>query len=625
MGPNKSLDHKLVITALIGDVAKQHTNVSEKELRLDATKASERVVKEGMSFLTRTLPTIGKALDRALAGGQPLLATEHGFKPVSAEIKYPKFLGTLFKNVLDPNGNPLNAPCVDSVRSLRQILYTYYKYEIPYDPQLERDVIAKFERTELDIRTHNQTLAAIANRMDSTGVRAEEVLPPFAAKLVKDARRLLWEVLGRLNPRDIRPRHGPGAVSTRERHSKKYMFSQVPSRVTEYWPLDAYFYASLGHVCDEIQSLQAIDDGESPAKVILVPKDSRGPRLISCEPLSLQWIQQGLMELIVQRVESCALVRYNVSFTDQARNQRGAILGSLRGKYATLDLEEASDRVTVGLVRLLIPEPLRGAILASRSLSTQLPSGQVITLEKFAPMGSALCFPIMALIIWALLTAVADEDVRESILVYGDDVVVPTTYVGHAIERLEAFGLKINRAKSCTSGLFRESCGMDALSGANVTPVRFRTVWSPSPCPSSYVSWIAYANSCYERRYFDTYDYIVSCLGTLYKVLRQDEKPRFAAVPSLYEVPEQYKPRVSRINQNLQKRQWKVRGVRSVKRREEIPGWNKLLRFFAEANRRSPIVFNTTNSRCQELGAIQSPFSASEYTERRTKFVWRWQ
>lgn len=626
MVPNKSLDHKLVITALIGDVAKQHTNVSEKELRLDATKASERVVKEGMSFLTKTLPALGKALDKCLSGGSKLLASELGFVPVSAETLYPKFLGTLFKNVLNPDGTSLDAPCADSVRSLRQILYLYYKYELPYDPQLERDVISKFIRTEDDIRQPNQVLAAIAKRLDKSPMAVEEVLPPYAAKVVKDARRLLWEVLGRLDPKEIRPRHGPGAVSTKERYSRKYMFKQIPKRVADYWPMDAYFYASLGHVCDEVHSIQSMDDGESPARVILVPKDSRGPRLISCEPLSLQWIQQGLMELIVRRVESCALVKYNVSFTDQARNQRGALLGSSTGKYATLDLEEASDRVTVGLVQLLIPEPLRGAILASRSLSTQLPSGQELILEKFAPMGSALCFPIMALIIWALLVAVADKDVRESVLVYGDDVVVPTTYVGHAIERLEAFGLKINHAKSCTSGLFRESCGMDALSGRNVTPVRFRTVWSPSPCPSSYVSWIAYANSCYERRYFDTYDYIVGHLGTLYKVLRCDEKPRFAAVPSLYEVPEQYKPRVSRTNHNLQKREWKVRGVRSVNRREELPGWNKLLRFFAEVSRRVPITFGTTNSRCQELGdRIDSPFSASEYTERRTKFVWRWQ
>lgn len=665
METNKSLDHKLVITALLGDVAKQHTNIPAKEFILDAQKVCKRMDMEGMGFLTKTLPSLGKALDRVLASGHTLVCSELGFEPVAEGSCLPILMGGLFKNVLSDDGNVLPSPCVDSVRSLRQVLYCYYKYELPYDPQQERDVIQRFEETEVDIRQHNKNLAAIAKLFDAherlverrTLVFSESVkdplsggltpatikaikrqeekymeaiqgsFSPLALRIVLHARKLLKAVCGSINPLDIMPRHGPGAVSTKERHSKKYVFKQVPGRVTDIWPLDAYFYASVGHVCDEYKSLLTTCDKESAARVILVPKDSRGPRLISCEPLSLQWIQQGIMEVIVKRVERCPLVMGNVSFTDQSRNQRAALFGSRRGEYATLDLKDASDRITCGLVSLLFPEPLRGALMASRSLSTQLPSGISINLEKFAPMGSALCFPVMALSIWAILSAVVDRDVQERILVYGDDVVVPSKYVGHAIERLEAFGLAINHAKSCTSGFFRESCGMDAFLGAPVTPVRFRTVWSSSPCPSSYVSWIAYANSCYKRKYFDTYDYIVGQLCSLYGIIAESPDPDKSPVPALYEVPEQHRPYKTRINKSLQKREYKVRGVRSLTRREELPGWNKLLRYFAETNRKARAVFGkSTNSRSQELGEIvKSPFSASEYTERRTKFVWRWQ
>lgn len=670
METNKSLDHKLVITALLGDVAKQHTNIPAKEFRLDAQKAIKRMEKEGIGFLTKTLPSLGKALDRAMSTDSALVCADQGFDPVKPGSNLPIFMGGLFKNVLSGDGKLLPNPCVNSVRSLRQVLYCYYKYELPYDPQLERDTISRFKNTEDDIRKHNENLTAIAKLFDvheecvekrtllaapehwDIGYNAyadralyrktiaslakkeeaamskiEGCFNPFTLKLVLHARRLLKAVVGPINPLDIMPRHGPGAVSTKERHSKKYMFKQVPRRVTDIWPLDAFFYASAGHVCDEYKTFSKVCDGESPARVILVPKDSRGPRLISCEPLSLQWVQQGLMEVIVKRVERYPLIMGNVSFTDQQRNQIAALFGSLRGEYATLDLKDASDRITCGLVSLLFPEPLRSALFASRSLSTQLPDGVSINLEKFAPMGSALCFPIMALSIWALLSAEVDKDTKDRILVYGDDVVVPSSYVGHAIERLEAFGLAINHAKSCTSGLFRESCGMDAFAGAPVTPVRFRTVWSSSPCPSSYVSWIAYANSCYERKYFDTYDYIVGQLGSLYGILAESQDPGSSPVPALYEVPEQYRPYKTRINKSLQKKEYKVRGVRSLTRREELPGWNKLLRYFAETNRKSrPKFGRSTNSRSQELGEIvKTPFSASEYTERRTKFVWRWQ
>jgi hypothetical protein len=329
---------------------------------------------------------------------------------------------------------------------------------------------------------------------------------------VRESRILLSRLLDSFDPKDIVPRHGPGAVATKQQLWSKYLWTNVSAKITERYPLDEYFYACLGHVCDRYRDI-AITDLDLPAKVILVPKDSRGPRLISCEPVDYQWIQQGLGRALVRHVESHWLTKHNVFFSNQQTNRFGALLGSLNGEYATLDLKEASDRITVSLVRLLFPEHISMYLLSCRSSSTVLPDGTVLPLQKFAPMGSALCFPIMALCIWAILTAplVSDteSDTREGIAVYGDDVIVPSHYVGDAIELLEAFGLKVNRAKSCIKGFFRESCGMDAFKGSDVTPTRLRTVWSSSPSPESYTSWIAYANSFWDKKYYHTYDYIV--------------------------------------------------------------------------------------------------------------------
>jgi len=455
-------------------------------------------------------------------------------------------------------------------------------------------------------------------------------LSSCTAVVTARAKKILSDLFARFDPTDIYPKHGPGAVSTKEQLSGKYCWTNVSARITSKYPLDAYFYASLGHFCDELKNLNSLTEESNPAKVVLVPKDSRGPRLISCEPLDFQWIQQGLGRSIVELVESHDLTKYNVFFTNQSPNQCGALLGSSTGKYATLDLNEASDRVSLRLVHLLFPPTLYEYLEAARSSSTVLPDGEELKLRKFAPMGSCLCFPIMALTIWAILTSGApDEHTRERILVYGDDVIVPTAYADDAIELLESFGLKINRDKSCTKGLFRESCGVDAFEGINVTPVRLRTVWSSSRSPDSYASWVAYANSFYQRKYFHTYDYIVGLLSELYRTI-PDKSLKHLGVPYLMETPETMETPKTRVNPDYQSLEYNVWVLKSPVVYQSISGWSMLLRYFAEkANSRNA---NTPTSNDSPrfkpewaIEALERSFSVREYTRPRTSMlVRRW-
>jgi hypothetical protein len=453
------------------------------------------------------------------------------------------------------------------------------------------------------------------------------------------------------DPLDIYPKHGPGSVSTKETGPGKYKWSRVSSRIRNVYPLDAYYFASLGHVCDRLQELQNLEECESSAKVILVPKDSRGPRLISEEPLDFQWIQQGLHRAIVEHVERHALTKHNVHFTDQTNNRLGALLGSCQerlhwhsvkkvgipyklsvGEYATLDLKEASDRISIGLVNLLFPEKLLSYLMNTRSLSTVLPDGRIKVLNKFAPMGSALCFPVLALSIWAILTAASpDADTRESILVYGDDVVVKTAQAANAIHQLESFGLLVNRDKSCTTGFFRESCGLDAFRGEEVTPVRFRTVWTSARRPGPYTSYIAYANALYARGYYATYRLITNSLFSVYGNIPSIDMR--LACPSLVEVPEEMRPKAKRTNKDLQRSEWRVWDLRTPRLTKEIDGWSMLLRYFAEnvGRPRSPVEVNVLADAGKlsptwlPFGATGSKFSASSYTNRDTEqLVKRW-
>jgi len=637
MVPNKSLDEHIVIHRLLYDA---HVSWSEifnaRALKLTCQKVSDRVRSEGIGFLTKTLPRLGKCLDQALTGSIRLTAAVHGFDTQDGS-ELPRFLGEFFARIFQQDGNILPNPDAKCVEVVRTILYSFYKYEIPYTETQEQQVLSDFRKAEEDL-THSDACIAILRTALAESNRARRRGKAYAdlhdlskdfstsnlVRVIREAQRLLIELFVSFDGYDIIPRHGPGVVSTGERLSAKFLWTNISHRITDVYPIDAYFCASNGHVCDSYDSFDAIKNTDNSAQVILVPKDSRGPRLISCEPVDFQWVQQGLRQAIYRLVEGNVLTKYNVFFTDQGPNQKGALLGSSTGKYATLDLKEASDRVSLDLVHLLFPENLTRFTDVARSVSTVLPNGEKLILRKFAPMGSALCFPIMALTIWSLLTANApDADTRESILVYGDDVIVPTAYAASAMAILEAFGLKINQAKSCTQGSFRESCGVDAFQGVNVTPVRFRTVWDESPRPNVYTSWIAYANQLFDRRRFATYNYIVERLEAVYGPI-PDKSMNISSCPCLRVSSARKDSFKRKTDKNLQKVLYRVRVEESPSVTQVIPGWNMLLRYFTEAA--NPVPVRPDENRIGVVGnKPASPFAVSEYTRRHSSIlVWRW-
>jgi len=692
LGPNKSLDVviKLIVT-LLHDVQTSHGAVFNcKALRLTTKVVQRRALNEGIGFFTKTLPSLGKALDRALCENTPLTAATHRFQPMK-NSELPRFLGELFSKVFSPKGELLRCSCVldqkvqaDCVRSLRLILYSFYKYKLPYEDKECEKVIQQFERTEDELGPVSEQLSTIRGcflrhsepensflvwrpsrncdvslpieplslngkehlRVSTDGTTffgnynsgfypLEKVGGTRAEYewlcTIRSARKLLAELFADFDPMDIYPRHGPGAVATKQQLSDKYRWTNISANITSVYPLDAYFFASLGHVCDAYRDFESLTDRDLPARVVLVPKDSRGPRLISCEPVDYQWVQQGLGSALVRHLETHSLSREHVRFTSQRTNQLGALLGSSTGKYVTLDLKEASDRVTVELVRLLYPDALVKCLLACRSSSTELPSGKVLPLRKFAPMGSSLCFPIMATTIWALLHAGApDTYTRDRIAVYGDDVIVPTAYAENAIELLESVGLKINRDKSCISGLFRESCGTDAFNGYDVTPVRFRTVWSSSRQPDVLASWCEYANNCYDARLRKTFQLIADWLVRIYGYI-PDESTSLKRCPYLRVSTDDKKPVRSRTNFALQKREILVWDVQSPIVKQQLPGWSMLLRHFAEARHSNDLEVDRPGDMYylgkwweQSYDCLQ-PFSVRQYTRRRASMlVRRW-
>jgi hypothetical protein len=313
---------------------------------------------------------LGKSLDKALSLDTPLNSSELRFETQSGS-KLPRFLGELFNEVLNKDGTPLQIPCVKCVSTLRQILYLFYKYELPYSEKLELQVLDQFKQTETELTTITDKLdkiyesikvfdphcrrrylrrhqrQRISRTVDHQRFQKEVLAIPsetvMASKeswrdplvcsegnpnlhLVREARILLSRLFASFDPKNIVPRHGPGAVATKQQLWSKYLWTNVSAKITDRYPLDEYFYACLGHVCDRFRD-NAITDSDLPARVILVPKDSRGPRLISCEPVDYQWIQQGLGRAIVRHVEEHWLTKHNVFFSNQQTNRSEPFLG----------------------------------------------------------------------------------------------------------------------------------------------------------------------------------------------------------------------------------------------------------------------------------------------------------
>lgn len=504
---------------IVEDVARFHGMSS---LQRDFQEIENRVFHEGMSFMTKTMPSLAKAFDKALVDGRftPVREFAH-----TCNTAYPQFLGSLFKRVFAHDGSVLPEPDIAAVKDIRQILYLVYKYEEAYDENTVSVFLDGFVSVDQSLGWETPAL----------GLQQRQV--------VDLASTLLCELLRDFDPADIIPAHGPGSVATGENQWEKMNFKRRYACIDAVYPAYKYFYLNSMDLVTQLskyKSLERLPSGIS--RVQLVPKDSRGPRLISMEPLEFQWFQQGLSRKLVKHIQSSPSTRGHVNFTDQSINRELARAGSCPGaNIVTLDMKEASDRVSLWLVRELFARTsLLRYLEATRTEATELPTGVIHLYRKFAPMGSSMCFPIMSLVHWALSVSVLSvcsglsvERAQSAVFVYGDDIVIKGEDHMPLITQFPHFMLKFNEGKCCTAGIFRESCGMDAVLGEPVVPLKIRTVVPNNPYDASgYLSYIEYCNTLWNDGYYSASEHIRSLLKLLYKKIPHVSEG--SAVPGFY-------------------------------------------------------------------------------------------
>lgn len=215
-----------------------------------------------------------------------------------------------------------------------------------------------------------------------------------------------------------------------------------------------------------------------------VPKTATSIRWISKEPPVLSYLQHAVQRALVNVLSKTS--RKHLDFSDADRSGKLALKGSLFGDYATIDLSNASDSVTWKLVSRIFPPYVRKLLWATRSDSVVLPTTEgcpkTIKLAKFAPMGSAVCFPVESIVFLACILVAEDHynqnrngKRKTKSIVYGDDMVVEEWLVPDVFDVLETCHFRINKTKSFTGqrlNNFREACGEEAYNGFSIKPIR---------------------------------------------------------------------------------------------------------------------------------------------------------
>jgi hypothetical protein len=468
---------------------------------MDIKTVQGRFENEGLSFYTITLPSFGKDFQQSLDQGLVAHESFLPFKKVGSRL--PSFLRGFSELVFNPStGVLLEDPSIEAIYAIRQLTLIYSKMLLPCSLERERKAMDEFVQCDKEV-----------NYADS--VRPHSDVSEFGRM-----GRLLFGSLFTKVDRDIYdgnivPKHGPGATAEKLTSNGKYLTRYWTDRLEKVFHVGDFLFPNSRYISDCYDDVDFLEPGsETPSRVVSVPKTQKSPRIIAIEPSSVQYVQQGLLESITRSMNHHFSGSF-ISSESQEPNQLLAQEGSISGSLATLDLSEASDRVSFELVQALLADnPLSlEAISACRSERASVPGHGIISLSKFASMGSALCFPLEAMVFLTIIFLAIEQEQGHRftkkgdflpfigrVRVYGDDIIVPIDYVHTVVDHLERFGARVGRAKSFWIGRFRESCGKEYYAGSDVSIVKIRQFLpTQRQHVAEVISTVASRNQFYEH------------------------------------------------------------------------------------------------------------------------------
>ena len=540
----------------------------------DSETIAKRVEHEGLSFLTIGLPSFSSSFLQALERGWIDSTDFPGFR--RGKQRFPLFLRGLLCRVFDGRtGLVLDDPDSLAIYWIQQICCAFKKLEADCTLERKEQAYVRFEECENEVREW------------STHVEPR-LLDDFRLCAATLFGTVLSDIDRKISRLEHVPKHGPGATADKLTANARYWQVEWAERLQPFFPADAFISPNLGE--SGLSHVDFIEPGrERPVRVVLVPKTLKTPRVIAIEPAAMQYAQQSILELLVPALEK----KYprTLGFTDQTVNQVRAKEASRSRVHCTFDLSEASDRVSNLLVHMLLcsAPSLHGAVQACRTKRADV-RGKVIDLAKFASMGSALCFPIEAMVFLTVLrmadcksrrvsagSRVGLSDFLRNTSVYGDDLIFPARLAPLSADFLTTFGLKVNQHKSFVKSNFRESCGGDFFNGIPVKPVYYRRIpemASPRDRRISLVSLVSTRNQLYEAGAWSTATFLDGKIRKLIPFPNvQDDSPIVGRKSFLGYSVDRYSPTLHRPE---------VRGLTIAPRSpdDSLDGYGALMKYF---------------------------------------------
>jgi hypothetical protein len=491
----------------------------------DALEVEKRSTNEGLGYLGLVLPRFWSWFVNSLDAGK-LLQPPARFKTSCGMADRPAFLQELTLivfgvdgSIVDPGDDKILAERIAlTVKSVNTICNSFgKKYEAPLAAETRVKILQELHDTDvngtLDISKELLNLPLETQRIITYARNYLcELFKPYSAPGVNGNQYTMlyhdfWE-------KPVIPRFGPGACAERFSAYQKYenLFANPPLRAIH--PLRLYDLCSASPSCNSGIPLKIITEEEiryaagkeRTVDLTIVPKTIGKGRDIAPQENDYMFIQEGYMHNIYEWVENHPLTHGFINFRDQGVNGKLALQASADRLHATLDLSKASNMVTKGHVGLLFDQKFSEMLLLLRNdrLRYKVDGEEVSwNMNMYAPMGSALCFPVEALVFWAIAKAaldVAHYPGNRDVYVFGDDILVSNDAYETVCRAFSSVGFHVNLDKSFHRGYFRESCGVDAYKGYRVNPEFRISKRIPSVAQKrhkragSIAAWVDYAN-----------------------------------------------------------------------------------------------------------------------------------
>lgn len=213
-------------------------------------------------------------------------------------------------------------------------------------------------------------------------------------------------------------------------------------------------------------------------KLSFVPKNVDTSRTICIEPSLNMFAQLGFAAVLSDRLKDL----YSIDLSTQPDiNRELARQGSLSGNLCTIDLESASDTISLRMIEQNLPSDVVRWLKLLRSPVCETPRGQV-ELRMVSTMGNGFTFPLQTAIFSSVVLAAKRFLGRPRTRagtdwsVFGDDIITHRTDVGAVLSLLRILGFTVNPLKSFFEGPFRESCGSDYFRGQDVRGVYIKSL-----------------------------------------------------------------------------------------------------------------------------------------------------